>query len=89
MANLLDKILKKITYSSTIFWETHLHCTPEKIFKEKIAATLHFKNKLTKDEHFIELDVEQFQWYSEDKSSWESFYLDSLRDSRDKVESGN
>lgn len=87
MANLLKKILQKISYSSRIFWNIHLHCTPEKISEEKIAATLYFNNKLTKEEHSIELDVEKFQWYTEDKSSWEDYYLDSLRNAKDKVES--
>lgn len=87
MGNLLKKILHKLTYSSKVFWDIHLDCTPEKIFEENIAATLHFKNKLTQEEHSIDLDVEKFQWFMEDRPSWEEYYLNSLRESEDKAES--
>lgn len=70
-----------------MFWDTRVYYTPEKISEEKIAATLYFKNKFTKEEHSIELDVENYQWYMDDKLSWEEYYLDSLRNAKDKVES--
>lgn len=85
MSNLLNKILQKISYSSTLFWDTHLNYTPDKIFEKKVAAELHFKNKLTKEEHLIELDVEEYQLYMEDKSAVEDYYLVTLRESRDKA----
>ncbi|MGK7390314.1 MAG: hypothetical protein ACNS60_08180 [Candidatus Cyclobacteriaceae bacterium M2_1C_046] len=82
MATFLKKIIQKITYSSMIFWDTDIHYTPEKIFEEKIAATLHFKNKLTREEHSIELDVENYQWYMDDKVLWDEYYLETLKDSK-------
>lgn len=81
MANLFKKIIQRISYSSAIFWDTQIHYSPEKIFENKIAATLHFKNRITKEEHFVDLDVEKYQWYMEDKTLWENYYLESLRDS--------
>lgn len=79
MNQFLKTILHKISFSSMLFWDIRLHYTPERIFDEKIAATLYYKNKLNGKEHTIDLDVEKYQWYIDDKALWEEYYFDSLK----------
>ena len=67
-----------------IFWDIDFFYTPEKIFEEKIAGTLNFRNKITGEKKEIELDVDQHQWFVEDKKLWEEYFFDEMKKSSEK-----